>query len=111
MQATSRLVSTLGELATRMWNGENDGSSWEIITLIEHKIKGHTTPLIAYGHPPFAIDTRPDILPKARHRFIDRVVQRLPDQVKQAGGRGRTDVHSGTMTDRSNSLQHLNVSG
>src|SRR5450755_270642 len=110
VQAASGLISSLGKLAARMWNRQNHRCRREVVALVEHGIKRHATALVAHRYPALAINAHPDIFSETCHRLIDRVIQRLPDQMHQARSRRRTDVHSRTMADRSNSFQNLNIS-
>ena len=43
--------------------------------------------------------------------FIDRVVQRLLNQVQQAARRRRADIHAGAMADSRDPFKHLNIRG
>ena len=43
-----------------------------------------------------------------RHGLVDRVINNLPNQVVQAAHAGRTDIHTGALTDRFQALQDGN---
>src|SRR5215471_5776869 len=82
VQPTSSLVDTFGKFSTRMRHGENDGGGRQVISLVEHRIEGHTARLVAYSDPAVACNTDPDMFTEARYRLIDGIIQCLPQQVK-----------------------------
>ena len=47
----------------------------------------------------------------AGHRLVDRVVDDLPDEVVQAAGIGRADVHARALADRLEALEDLDAGG
>src|SRR5437660_4699050 len=111
MQPARSFIDPFGEFAPGVRDRQNNGRGGQIIALVEHRIERHATPLIAYRHPALLVNTHPDMLAKARHRLIDGIIQRLPDQMDQAGSRRGTDVHPWTVPDGRHALKHLDVSG
>src|SRR5712692_6900914 len=109
MQPARSLIDALGELPTRMGHGENDHRCREVVPLIEHGIKGHTASLVAHRDPAFAVNAHPDMLAKARHCFINSVVERLPNEMQQARSGTGAYVHSRAVPDGRNALQHLDI--
>ena len=52
-----------------------------------------------------------DIVRKPSHRFVTRVVEYLPNEVMEAVGAGRADIHAGAATHRFKPLEDGNVRG
>ena len=50
-----------------------------------------------------------DLVAVPRQGFIDRVVDDLVDEVVQAGSAGRADVHRGTLADRLEAFENLDL--
>ena len=52
-----------------------------------------------------------DVRRVAVHRLVDRVVERLPDEVMQAGAANAADVHAGALPDRLEAFEDGDVFG
>src|SRR5437660_2539470 len=109
MQPSCRLVRSFGKFTTRMWYRENNCRRWQVLTLVQHRIKGHTTSLITHRHPSFSIKAQPDVFSKPSHSLVYRIIQRLPDKMEQARSGRRPDVHTRAMANGGNTFKHLNI--
>ena len=67
--------------------------------------------VVRHGHAPVFVQRDLDFLAKARHRFVDRVVDDFMDKVVQAPAVNGPDVHRGPFSDRLEALQHLDLLG
>src|SRR5262245_31570633 len=97
MQTTSGFIDPFFKLASRMGHGQNNRGRGPIIALVEHGIKRHAASFVAYGNPPLAIQRHPDMFAITSNSLINRVIQRLPEQMDQARGGGRANIHARSM--------------
>ena len=109
MEATGGLVRALFKLATRMGDGQDDRRRRKHASLVFLRIDRYPARLIPYGHPSVLVDAYQDVLAVSGVCLVDGVVHRLINEVAQPGGAGRPDVHPGTATDRSNTLENLDI--
>ena len=68
-------------------------------------------PVVGDGDGVVVVDGDFDVRAVARQRLVHRVVHHFPDQVVQAGGRGRADVHRRALADRLQVAEDLNAGG
>jgi hypothetical protein len=57
------------------------------------------------------VDRDVDIAAETRQRLVDRVVDDLVDQMVQPRDAGRADVHGGTLADRLEAFENLDLVG
>ena len=106
MQAAGDLVASAAELAARVQNGENDLECALAGLLLN--VNGYAAAVIAHADDVARLDDDLDAVAVAGECLVDGVVNYLVNQVVQTRRRGRADVHARTLSDRLQSLQHLN---
>src|SRR5260370_35633177 len=109
MQPASSLIYPLFKFAARVRNSQDDGRSRQIVPLVQHRIKRHTTHLVAYRDGAITLDTHPDVLPKTSHRLVNRVIQGLPEQMPQARGGSGPHMHAMALSNGPTTPCPLNV--
>ena len=71
----------------------------------------HAATVVLDGDHAVGGDLDRDPCREAGHRLVDRVVDDLPDEVVQAPGVGRADVHAGALPDGLEALEDLDALG
>ena len=66
-------------------------------------------PLSTHAHAAVGEDRDVDRVAVAGERLVDRVVDDLVDQVVQAAGTGRSDVHARPLANRFEALENLDL--
>ena len=71
----------------------------------------HAAAVVLDGHHAVGLDRDLDRLGLAGHRLVDRVVDDFPDEVVQAAGVGRADVHARALANGLETLEDLDAGG
>src|SRR5690606_8704068 len=93
-------VGRLREFSARGWHRRDYRRRRERLAVALLRVERHAARLVAHRDPAIPVDLDPDVLAVAGNRLVSRVVERLPDEVVQAGGAGGADVHAGAGPDR-----------
>lgn len=104
MQAAGHRVGVAVELAARVQLGEHDLDG-RLVLLGVH-VDRDAAAVVDYPHPTVGEEGNLDLGGVARHRFVDRVVDDLLDEVVQPAFTGGTDVHTGALADRFKAFEH-----
>ena len=71
----------------------------------------NTSSVINNGNGIIRINRNLNRITKARKRFIHRIIYNFINQMVQTSAGGSSDIHTGTFSDRFQSLQNLNLVG
>ena len=93
VQTTGDLVAAAAEFTAGVQLGENNLDSGH--ALVGHHLDGDTAPVIDAGRGAVCVQRDRDLGAVPGKRFVNRVVEHLPDQVMEAASACRTDVHTG----------------
>ncbi len=96
MEAARDLVAVVVELAAGMEHGHHDFSRRPAARVL---IDGDAAPVVDDGHGVVDVQRDVDLVAEAGERLVYRVVDDFVDQVVQALGSGRADVHRRTLAD------------
>ena len=105
VQAAGDLVAAAAELAAGVEHGEHHLQRGA--ARLGLNVHGNAASVIADGDGVAVVDGHMNIGTKARQRLVDGVVHDLIDQMVQAAGTGRADIHTGPLTHGLQPLQHL----
>ena len=110
VQAAGDLVALAAELAARVQHREHDLGRGLVGVL---GVRVDRDPAAVVDDPAAAVGQQRDVDPRrvARERLVDRVVDDLVDEVVETRRTGRTDVHTGPLTDRLKPLENGDVLG
>ena len=98
VQAAGHLVAAaLAELAAGVQDGQHDLGRGPLLLL--HRVDGDAAPVVGDRHRVVRVDHDLDLVGLAGERLVDSVVDNLVDQVMEAAGAGRADVHARTLAD------------
>ena len=108
MQAAGDLVPPAAELAACVKHGVHD-----LERVLARGVLADRDPAAVIDHLDLAIgvDRDVDACGHVGHRFVDAVVDHLPDELVQTAAVGRADVHAGALANGGQSLQDLDVGG
>ena len=110
MQTTRDLVTVATELAAGVQRREHDlGRGLVGVLGVEVDRDAATVVLDAAGA--VGAQRYRDVRAVAGHGLVDRVVDDLVDEVMEARGTGRADVHTGALTNRLEAPEHRDVFG
>jgi hypothetical protein len=109
VEAAGHRVGPLLELAAGVERGEDRGQGRQLGLGV--LVDGDAAAVVLDPDAPVAEEGDLDPAAVARHRFVDGVVHDLPDQVVEALGSGRSDVHGGAAADRLEALEDGDVLG
>ena len=76
-----------------------------------HLADGHAAAVVGVHEAAVRLDRDVDLRGVAGHRLVDRVVDDFPDEVMQAAGIGRADIHPGPAADGLETLEDLDAVG
>ena len=108
VQTARDLVAAAAELAAGVEDGVDD---------LERVLAGrmladrHAAAVVLDRDHAVGLDRDLDDLGLAGHRLVDRVVDDLPDEVVQAAGVGRADVHARALANGLETLEDLDAGG
>ena len=108
MQTARDLVAAAAELAARVKDGVDDLEGVLAGRMLAHR---HAAAVVLDGHHAVGLDRDLDGLGLAGHRLVDRVVDDFPDEVVQAAGVGRADVHARALANGLQTLEDLDAGG
>ena len=112
VETAGDLVAVAAELAAGVQHGEHDlGCALALVLASGERVDGDAAAVVVDLTAAVGEQRDPDARAVAGHRFVDRVVDDLPDQVVQAGEAGRTDVHAGPLADRIEAFEDLDRVG
>ena len=109
VQTAGDLVAPAAELAAGVQDGENDLKRRP--SGLRLNIDGNAAPVIHNGDGVALVDRHADLRAVAGKRLVDGVVHDLIDQVVQAAGAGRADIHARTLAHGFQTLENLNLRG
>ena len=108
MQTTGNLIAAAAELAAGIEDGENDLERRHVLAL-GVLLDGNATAVIDDGAGSILIEGYVNLVAKTGKRLIDGVIDNLVDEVMQALGTRRSDVHAGTLADMLQTFENLDV--
>ena len=109
VQTAGDFVAATAEFTAGVEDGQNDRDRGNAQFLID--TDGDASTVVADFDDVPGQNIHFDVRAEAGQRFVDGVVDDLIDQVVQAAGTGRTDVHTGTFPDGLETLQNLDLVG
>ena len=105
VQTTGDLVAATTELTAGVQHGQRQRRGGDL--LAGRGVGRDASAVVGDAHPAVLAQRHLDRVAVARERLVDRVVHDLPDQVVQAAGPGRPDVHTRSFADRFESFEDL----
>ena len=108
MQAAGNLVAAAAKLAAGVEDGENDLKRRHVLAL-GVLLDGDAAAVVDDGAGSVLIEGYVNLVAKAGKRLIDGVIDNLVDEVMQALGARRTDVHAGALADMLQTFENLDV--
>jgi len=109
VQAAGDAVHLPLELHSAVHSREDDLDARNAVLWMD--VDRDPTTVVGNRHRSVRIQSDLDLLAKARHRFVDRVVDDLVDEVVKAPRVNAPDVHRGPLPDRLQALQDLDLLG
>src|ERR1700675_1685050 len=109
MQSAGHFVATAAELATRVQLGHDDFEGR--LALVFHDVDWDAAAVVGDRGGSVLVEGYLDPRAEASQRFINRVVDDLIDEVVEPTVVGGPNVHSGTASDRLQTLQNLDGLG
>ena len=109
MQTAGNLVAATAELAAGVQDRVDRFYGWTASLLFD--VDRDPASVVLHGHAVVRVDRDFNFGGKAGQAFVDPVVDDFPDQMVQALGAGRADVHAGTLADGFQATEHLNLAG
>ena len=98
VEAAGHLVAAaVAELAAGVQDGQHDLDGR--LALLLHRVDGDAAAVVDDRDRVVGVDLDVDLAAVAGERLIDRVVDHLVDEVMQAAGPGRADVHARALAD------------
>lgn len=107
MQTTGHRVRAAAELAAGVQDGQDDLDGRDALGRVD--ADRDATAVVDHADTAVFTDGDVDGVAVPGEGFVDGVVDDLLDQVVQTAGPRRTDVHTGTLADRLEPLEHLNL--
>ncbi len=108
VQAAGDLVAAaVAELAAGVEHGEDDLGGG--LLLLGHRVDGDAAAVVRDRDGVVRVDDDLDLVGLAGEGLVDGVVDDLVDQVMEAAGAGRADVHARALADRLETLQDGDV--
>ena len=103
------LVAGSAELAPTVQPRQRDLDPGQLVLGVD--VDGDAAAVI--DHPATSVGEQGDVyaVTETGHRFVDRVVDNLPDEVVQPRGPRRPDEHARPLSDRLEALEHSHVPG
>ena len=106
MQTARHLVAVVVELAAGVQDGQHDfGGGLAAGVLIDR----NAAAVVDDRDGVVDVDRDVDLVAVAGERLVDRVVDDLVDEMVQPGSAGRADVHRGTLADRLEAFEDLDL--
>jgi hypothetical protein len=96
VQTARDLVALATELAAGVQGGEHDLGR-RLVGVFGVQVDGDAPTVVLAAATTVGEQRDRDARAVARHRLVDRVVDDLVDEVMEARGTGRTDVHTGPL--------------
>ena len=109
VQAAGDLVAAAAELAAGVQHGEHDLEGAFAGLLLD--VHGDAAAVVADADDVALLDDDLDGGAEARQSLVDGVVHDLVDQMVQAGGRGRADIHARPFAHGLQALEDLDLRG
>ena len=103
------VAAAVAELAAGMEGRQNDLRRGSLLFL--QFFDRDAAAVVADGAAVIRVEDDDDFAAVAGEGLVDRVVDHLVDEVVQAAGAGRADVHTGTLADRLETLEDGDVLG
>ncbi len=110
VQAARDLVALTPELPARVQH-RHDHLGRGLALVLGVVVDGHTSAVVDDSTAAIGQQGHVDPRAVARHRLVDGVVDDLVDQVVEARGAGRSDVHPGPLADRFETFENRDVLG
>ena len=112
VQSAGDLVAIATKLSAGVQHGKHDlCGALAFVAAGWVRIDGDATPVVVDPTPAVGLQRDDDAIGEPGHRFVDCVVDDLPNEVVQTGQPGGTDVHPGTLAHRIETLENLDVLG
>ena len=108
VQTARDLVAVVVELAAGVQHRQHDLGGRPAALVHVHR---DAAAVVDDGHRAVEVDRDVDLGAVAGQRLVDRVVDDLVDEVVQAGGSGRPDVHRRALADGLEAFEHLDLVG
>ena len=108
MQAAGHLVAAAAELAAGVEDGEDDFERRHVLAL-GMLLDGNAAPVVDDGARAILVEGHVDLGAESCKRLIDGIIDDLVDEVVQALGTRRTDVHARALADVFQTLEDLDV--
>ena len=109
VQAAGIIVILMVKLSARVQAGVDDLHARD--AQLRMKIHRNSAPIILDGRAPILVQLNRDARGVSVGHLVNRIVYDLPQQVVQAAGAGRADIHARTHPDRIKPLKHLQHAG
>ena len=109
VQAAGDLVALAAEFAAGMQRGHDRLERGDFCLLVD--VYRDAAAVVGDAHPAARQQNDLDVVGKAAHRLVARVIKNLPDKMMQAVGAGGADVHAGAPAHRLEPLEYGNVLG
>ena len=109
VQAARDLVGVLVELAAGVELGHDHLEGAHLLGGVD--VHGDAAAVVLDGDDVASLDADGDVGAEARQRLVDGVVHDLEDEVVQAVGAGRADVHARPLADVLETLENLDAVG
>ena len=109
MEPSGYGVTAAAELSTRVQYGQNDLDCWFLFNWVH--INGNPSTVVAYPYRSLFGDRDIYVVAVAGKSLIDRIVDYFIDQVVQAPGASRTDIHTRSFSDRFKPFEDLDIAG
>ena len=108
MQAARHLVAVVVELAAGVKHGQHHLSGGLAADVL---VDGDSSTVVGNGDRAVDMNRDVDFVTESGQRLVDRVVDDLVDQVMQASGSGRADIHRRPLPDGFEALENLDLVG
>ena len=112
VESTGHLVALATELAAGVQHGEHHFSgALALVRTGRIRVDRDTAPVVVDTATAVGGERDSDPSAETGHGLVDRVVDDFPDEVVQTSQTGGTDVHTGPLADRVETLENLDVLG
>ena len=98
MKSSGDGVAATAEFSTGVQNGQNDLNGWFLFNRVH--INGNPSTVVAHPYRSLFGDRDIYVVAVASKGLVDRVVDYFIDQVVQTPGARRTDIHTGSLSNR-----------
>src|SRR3990170_1774404 len=105
VKATAHAVQLVLELPTRVHPRHHEFRGGQAVLRVD--LDGDSASIVRDRHGAVAVDRDLDVLAESHHRFVDRIVHDLVDEVVQPPFVEAADIHRGALSDGLKALQNL----